>query len=221
MSGASTGQPTLAELGRLVGEVTDPEIPVLTIADLGVLRSVRAEHEDGGQRIVVSITPTYSGCPAMHDIEARVLDVLAANGVDGTVETVWSPAWTTDWMSDEGRRKLRDYGIAPPNPTAGPHGSLASPASSGGPDGTPVVIAGGDPSTPSTTGRAPTDPAPTDPAQATWAATDWAEAVAEVVACPRCSSTDTEVISEFGSTACKALYRCRACAEPFDYFKGH
>ncbi|MGB5755644.1 MAG: iron-sulfur cluster assembly protein [Acidimicrobiales bacterium] len=214
MSGAAaeptTEVPTLADIDRLVGEVTDPEIPVLTIADLGVLRSVRAETDDGGRRIVVSITPTYSGCPAMHDIEARILEVLRASGVDGSVETVWSPAWTTDWMSDEGRRKLRDYGIAPPNPTGPSHGFPGSAGTAGGEAGTPVTIA-------------------VSPRAADWASStrsdgtmpETGQAGGELVACPRCSSNDTEVISEFGSTACKALYRCRACAEPFDYFKGH
>ena len=202
--------PTLADIDRLVGEVTDPEIPVLTIADLGVLRSVRAETDGVDRRIVVSITPTYSGCPAMHDIETRILEVLHASGVDGSVETVWSPAWTTDWMSDEGRRKLRDYGIAPPNPTGAAHGFPGSAGADGEQAGTPVTIAG--------------SPRSADRAASTisgGAVPETGLADGELVACPRCSSNDTEVISEFGSTACKALYRCRTCAEPFDYFKGH
>ncbi len=101
-------------LQRLVGEVPDPEIPVLTIEDLGVLRSV-ALDDDGG--VVVTITPTYSGCPAMHHIEQAIRGVLAAEGAEAEVRTVYSPAWTTDWMSAAGRAKLRDYGIAPPRPT--------------------------------------------------------------------------------------------------------
>lgn len=144
--------------------VADPEIPVLSIADLGVLRDVKVA--DG--RIEVVITPTYSGCPAMNvialNVEAAVEDACA---VLPKVTTVLSPAWTTDWMTPEGREKLRAYGIAPPQGTAGRR-----------------ALFGGD-----------------------------------KVACPRCGSADTARISEFGSTACKALWRCRACAEPFDYFK--
>lgn len=97
-------------LTRRIGEIPDPEVPVLTIADLGIVRGV--EERDG--RVVVTITPTYSGCPAMHHIEQAVLSVLADAGADGDVHMVFSPAWTTDWMSDAGRSKLRDYGIAPP-----------------------------------------------------------------------------------------------------------
>ena len=152
----------LAELETRVGQVPDPEVPVLTIADLGVLRDVA--DEDG--RVVVTITPTYSGCPAMHHIEDRITEVLAAADVDGDVRVTFSPAWTTDWISPEGRRKLREYGIAPPRTTE-------------------VAL---------TIGR-------------------------RQIACPRCASTDTETISEFGSTACKALMRCLDCHEPFDHFK--
>lgn len=146
----------------LVGAVPDPEVPVLTIDDLGVLRGV--EEVEG--RVIVTITPTYSGCPAMHHIEHAILDVLGEAGVEGEVQTVLGPAWTTDWMTDQGRRKLREYGIAPPAPTA-----------------TAVGIS----------------PRP--------------------IACPRCGSTHTETVSEFGSTACKALRRCLDCREPFDHFK--
>lgn len=152
----------LAEMRRRVGAVPDPEVPVLSIEDLGVLRSV--DEIDG--RVVVTITPTYSGCPAMHHIEQSIAEVLADAGVDGDVRTMLSPAWTTDWMSAEGRAKLREYGIAPPRPVE-----------------TPVAMS----------------PRP--------------------VACPRCGSTHTETVSEFGSTACKALHRCLDCREPFDHFK--
>ena len=108
---------TVAELEAWVGEVPDPEIPVITIADLGILRGVVVD----GSSVVVTITPTYSGCPAMEEIRADIVTVLAGHGVqDVRVEMVLSPAWTTDWMSDAGRRKLADYGIAPPRRTGGP-----------------------------------------------------------------------------------------------------
>ena len=149
--------------------IPDPEVPVLTIEDLGVLRSV--DEIEG--RIVVTITPTYSGCPAMQFIEDSIHAALAEVGAEGDVLTVFSPAWTTEWMSDAGRDKLRDYGIAPPN-------ALASSSL----DGVAVSI------------RAD-------------------------VSCPRCASSSTRPISEFGSTACKALYQCSDCHEPFDYFKDH
>lgn len=146
-------------------EVVDPEIPVLTIADLGVLRDV-AVGADGA--VEVAITPTYSGCPAMTVIALEVETALARAGIAGRVRTVLAPAWTTDWMSEAGRRKLRAYGIAPP------------PGSSRG------ALFGTD-----------------------------------IVACPRCGSEDTEVLSEFGSTSCKSLWRCLSCREPFDTFKCH
>jgi ring-1,2-phenylacetyl-CoA epoxidase subunit PaaD len=144
--------------------VLDPEIPVLTIADLGVLRGV--ERRDG--RIVVKLTPTYTGCPATLAIRLAVEAALQGAGLaDARVETLLEPAWSTDDITAEGRRKLRDYGIAPPAAKAA-HRALFGE---------------------------------------------------EVVACPRCGSTATSRISEFGSTACKALWRCEACREPFDYFK--
>jgi ring-1,2-phenylacetyl-CoA epoxidase subunit PaaD len=147
-------------------QIVDPEIPVLSIVDLGVLREVRV----AGDTVEVVITPTYSGCPAMRMIELDIETALRAAGIDKLrISTVLSPAWTTDWLSDAGRRKLAQYGIAPP------HG----------------------------------------------AATRRALFAADAVACPRCGSGETERLAEFGSTSCKALYRCRACAEPFDYFKCH
>jgi ring-1,2-phenylacetyl-CoA epoxidase subunit PaaD len=156
----------LAERARAAAaEVTDPEIPVLTIADLGVLRDV-VEDADG---VEVRITPTYSGCPAMNMIALEVELALARAGIPGRVRQVLAPAWTTDWMTEEGRRKLREYGIAPPKRGAGRRALF---------------------------GR-------------------------DEVECPRCGSADTEVIAEFGSTSCKALWRCRACREPFDAFKCH
>jgi len=147
--------------------VTDPEIPVLTIDDLGVLRDV-VLREDG--RVNVAITPTYSGCPAMNMIAVNVALALECAGFpDAIVRTVLSPAWTTDWMSEAGRRKLKAYGIAPPQ-AAGSRRALFG---------------------------------------------------VEQVSCPQCGSGDTELLSEFGSTSCKALWRCKACREPFDYFKCH
>jgi ring-1,2-phenylacetyl-CoA epoxidase subunit PaaD len=146
--------------------VTDPEIPVLTIDDLGVLREVKLI----GDRVEVAITPTYSGCPAMTMIALEIeLALRRAGFADTHVRTVLSPAWTTDWMSEAGRRKLRDYGIAPPSAS-----------------GTRRALFG-----------------------------------AVQVACPQCGSDDTELLSEFGSTSCKALWRCKACREPFDHFKCH
>lgn len=106
----TTTRTTLDELSARIGDIPDPEIPVLSLADLGILRSV----ESVGDRIVVTITPTYSGCPAMHHIEKEIVEILAQSGVNGDVETAYSPAWTTDWMSESGRRKLRAYGVAPP-----------------------------------------------------------------------------------------------------------
>jgi ring-1,2-phenylacetyl-CoA epoxidase subunit PaaD len=146
--------------------VVDPEIPVLTIEDLGVLRDVSVV--DG--RVEVAITPTYSGCPAMSMITLEIELALERQGIlDADVRTVLAPAWTTDWMSEDGRRKLKDYGIAPPLPSAGRRALFG----------------------------------------------------VQQVACPQCGSVETEVLSEFGSTSCKALWRCNSCREPFDYFKCH
>jgi ring-1,2-phenylacetyl-CoA epoxidase subunit PaaD len=160
----------LTDLRRRVGAIPDPEVPVLSLDDLGVLRSV----DQIDDRIVVTITPTYSGCPAMHFIEQSITAVLTDAGVDGEVRTVLHPAWTTDWMSADGRAKLRDYGIAPPRAVAARDVELGEMA---------VTIS------------------------------------ARPVACPRCGSTNTETVSEFGSTACKSLQRCLDCLEPFDHFK--
>ncbi len=149
-----------------VSTVCDPEIPVLTLDDLGVIRSV-AEAEDG--LIEVTITPTYSGCPAMITMELDLTVALAAAGYpDARIKTVLSPAWTTDWMTTEGREKLLAYGIAPPAAKASRRALF---------------------------GDAP------------------------AVSCPQCGSFITSEISAFGSTACKALWRCNACREPFDVFK--
>jgi len=151
---------------RLLEEVKDPEIPVLSVVDLGIARDVRVH--DG--QVEVVITPTYSGCPAMDTITRDIERALFAEGlVDARVTTQLAPAWTTDWLSDTGREKLAEYGVAPPE--RGSHDKRA--------------LLGAVPS----------------------------------LACPRCGSSHTERLSEFGSTACKALYRCLDCLEPFDYFK--
>ena len=147
--------------------VPDPEVPVLTIGDLGVLRDVTVDADGCVQ---VTVTPTYSGCPAMDAIRTDVVQALADAGFAGAeVHTVLSPAWTTDWMSDEGKRKLLAYGIAPP-------------------------------ATRRTTGAGPVP-------------------VSLSVRCPQCGSGDTRELSRFGSTACKALWSCNSCLEPFDHFK--
>jgi len=142
-----------------VAAVLDPELPVLTLADLGIVRDV----VEDGDRVVVTITPTYTGCPAMAEIEADIRAALPGRDVE--VRTVLSPPWTTDWMTAEGRAKLEAAGIAPPQP------GLVSLALS--------------------------------------------------LRCPQCGSPDTEQLSRFGSTACKELWRCRACREPFDHVRRH
>jgi ring-1,2-phenylacetyl-CoA epoxidase subunit PaaD len=152
------------EILRWLGQVADPEIPVLSITDLGIVRDVEV-----GDRVTVALSPTYSGCPATEVIEQSVLDALRDHGVeDVEIKRVLSPPWTTDWISDEGRDKLRRYGIAPPEEGGGKRALLRGERK---------------------------------------------------VACPRCGATTTELVSEFGSTACKASYRCSECLEPFEYFK--
>ncbi|MFE0588689.1 1,2-phenylacetyl-CoA epoxidase subunit PaaD [Micromonospora echinospora] len=151
-----------------VAAVVDPEIRVVTIDDLGILRSVEEDQATG--RVVVTITPTYTGCPAMDVIRTDIRRALATAGhPDAEVRTVLTPAWSTDWISDAGRAKLAAAGIAPPAPSAGPGGRVV-----------PLTLA---------------------------------------VRCPQCGSPETEQVSRFGSTACKALWRCRSCREPFDHLK--
>ena len=157
---------TVEQVREALAEVPDPEIPVLSIADLGVLRDVQVDGDD----VVVTVTPTYSGCPAMDEIRADVVAACARRGWRAEVRTVLSPAWTTDDMTDAGKRALLEYGIAPPGRV-----------SSG-----PVVVE-----------------------------------LRPHVACPRCGSGDTEELTRFASTSCKALWRCRSCREPFDHFKAH
>lgn len=147
-----------------LSEVADPEIPVLSITDLGIVRDVAVNDT-----VTVELSPTYSGCPATEVIEQSVVDALSDRGIkDVEIKRVLSPPWTTDWISDEGREKLREYGIAPPERGASKRALLHGN---------------------------------------------------RVIACPRCGSTTTSVVSEFGSTACKASYKCGDCLEPFEYFK--
>lgn len=159
-------QLTPARIRSWLQEITDPEIPVLNLAELGILREVHCRKG----RVEVVITPTYSGCPAMHTIEQAIVAVLQRHGVaDFNVTTRISPPWTSDWITPAGRRKLLEYGIAPP---ARPARRIQRPFADG-----------------------------------------------PRVACPRCGSRNTVCLSEFGSTACKALHKCEDCLEPFDSFK--
>ena len=160
---------TVEQAWAVLGSVPDPEVPALSLTDLGIVRDVRAA-EPG---LEVVLTPTYNGCPATEVIEQSVIDALDAAGLGPTRVTMQrAPAWTTDWMSEDGKRKLRAYGIAPPGP-------VDAGASQ------PIRIV----------------------------------RRAAAVDCPRCGSAHTERLSAFGSTACKALYRCVACREPFEHFK--
>ncbi|MNK09072.1 putative 1,2-phenylacetyl-CoA epoxidase, subunit D [compost metagenome] len=147
-------------------EVPDPEVPVLSVIDLGIVRAVKVLSET---EVEITITPTYSGCPAMDFIEKNIREVLSEKGIETIhVKTILAPAWTTDWMSEAGKEKLLAYGIAPPV------------------NEVDKLVLFGD---------------------------------APVVKCPQCHSENTKMLSQFGSTACKALYQCTDCLEPFDYFK--
>jgi ring-1,2-phenylacetyl-CoA epoxidase subunit PaaD len=161
VSAASLGAPA-PDIRAVLAKVPDPEIPCVSVIDLGIVREIAEDH--------VVITPTYTGCPATLAIEQAIRAALDANGFGHVeLETTLSPPWSTDWISDEGREKLRAYGIAPP-----PKGADAAALKNAAP-----------------------------------------------AECPRCGSTQTEEISRFGSTPCKALWRCTACGEPFDRFKCH
>jgi ring-1,2-phenylacetyl-CoA epoxidase subunit PaaD len=150
----------------LLSEIPDPEIPVISIVDLGVVRDIKIT----GDEVELKITPTYSGCPAMKQMEDDIKKTFKVHHIDNfKIITAYSPPWTTDWMSAETKEKLRKYGIAPPEESTQDKSFL--------------------------TGQAKT------------------------VTCPRCKSKNTKLISQFGSTACKALYQCQDCLEPFDYFK--
>jgi len=154
--------PESAHILKLLSAVVDPEIPVLTLEDLGVLRAISVVDDTVG----ISITPTYAGCPAIDTMRTDIETTLAAAGYrEVRIQQSLSPAWTTDWMTETGRKKLRAYGIAPP----------------------PAMTSCGRPK--------------------------------DAIECPQCCCREVKLISEFGSTACKALYRCQDCREPFDYFK--
>lgn len=181
---AAPATPSLDQVWALLDEVADPEIPVVSLRELGILRDVRL----GETGVEVVITPTYSGCPAMSQMADDVAAKLAEHGIAGKVVTQLAPAWTTDWITPAARDKLRAYGIAPPHAThAAQCGGGASPAQAA---------------------RAQVLQFLPGAARATHA-----------VACPQCGSTHTVESSRFGSTACKALYKCLSCQEPFDYFK--
>lgn len=174
-------RPAIGAVWQALAAVPDPEIPAVSIVDLGILRGVGWDADDPAMA-VVTVTPTYSGCPATELIMASIRDALTAAGVARIRLAIeLAPAWTTDWITAEGRRKLREFGIAPPD------GTRAASAS------TPIDVAGISP----------------------------LRRARVAVACPRCGSNDTRLLSQFGSTACKAQYRCLACLEPFDYFKPH
>lgn len=149
----------------ILSEVKDPEIPVLTVEDMGIIRSVEVNNRE----VKVKITPTYSGCPAMDEIATDIRKALEAAGYHAKVESVLSPPWSSLWISAEGRRKMEEYGIAAPMEAVADKRAL--------------------------TGEA------------------------KVVKCTHCGSLNTRLISPFGSTACKALFQCNDCLEPFDYFK--
>lgn len=156
---------TSEQIWKELETVMDPEVPVLSVLDLGIVRSVEIKDSD----VHIRITPTYSGCPAMKTIEEEIrLRLSHLDGITLNVETVLHPAWTTDWLSEEGRKKLKAYGIAPPADEVDKSVLFAAP--------------------------------PT-------------------VECPLCHSKDTKMVSQFGSTSCKAHYKCNTCQEPFDYFK--
>ena len=181
-----------AAIWALLEAVTDPEIPVVNLREMGILREVR----QGADGLEVVITPTYSGCPAMGQMEDDVASALKNAGIAARVVTQLAPAWTTDWMSAEARDKLRAYGIAPPVRNA----CVASGSLQGSASSSAQVIQFAARKSPG-------------------AGLLSGLTVQDTVACPQCGSDNTTEISHFGSTACKALYRCLQCMEPFDYFK--
>jgi len=163
----------VANVWSWLGDVPDPEIPAISVVDLGIVRDVQWRDGDGERTLHVAITPTYSGCPATRVIEGDIMRALGAHGVTRVeLEVRIAPPWTTDWLSAAGRDKLRAYGIAPPELRTSDVLNISA-------------------------------------------------AVESAAACPRCGSHDVALTSRFGSTPCKALYRCNACREPFDYFKCH
>jgi ring-1,2-phenylacetyl-CoA epoxidase subunit PaaD len=157
---------TKDKIESILETVCDPEVPVLNIIDLGIVRNIQIEED----KIQIDITPTYSGCPAMQTITIGIRMAMLEHGISNfIIKEVLSPAWTTDWMSESGKQKLEAYGIAPPQ----------------------------------------------------YSVKNNVHEKDAVVPCPQCKSTNTQVVSQFGSTSCKALYKCNNCLEPFDYFKCH
>jgi ring-1,2-phenylacetyl-CoA epoxidase subunit PaaD len=187
--------PTLDQIWNWLEEVVDPEIPVVSVVDLGIVRDLSWCEDQAKSKLVVTITPTYSGCPATAVIKKDIVTALGERGIAQVqIETRLAPAWTTDWLSEKGRRCLREYGIAPPKPVgtcsrASVQGQFIG--TSAGPEVPPYRVG-------------PTE----DNANG-------------AIDCPRCSSKDTRMVSQFGSTPCKAFYVCEVCREPFDYFKCH
>jgi ring-1,2-phenylacetyl-CoA epoxidase subunit PaaD len=174
-------RPALGALWKVAAAVPDPEIPVISVTELGILRGLEWDERDP-VTLVVSVTPTYSGCPATDVIMASLREALMAAGAANVrIETRLSPAWTTDWMTPEGKRKLAEFGIAPP-------GAARASAVAAMIDASRILPL---------------------------------RRAVSAIACPRCQSKRTELLSQFGSTACKAHYRCLDCLEPFDYFKPH
>lgn len=177
---AATAALDAAQVWAWLGDVPDPEIPVISVVDLGIVRAVEVTD---GDACIVTITPTYSGCPAMQVIADTVTEALRSHGVAKvTLVNQLAPAWTTDWMSEAGKAKLKGYGIAPPQQQVIDISGLHSGTAGG--------------------------------------VKRQAMPKLEVI-CPNCGSTHTQLTSQFGSTPCKALYKCLACREPFDYFKCH
>ncbi len=162
---------TKEEILQRLEDVKDPEVPVLSILDLGIVRNVAISDDGPNPSVKVWITPTYSGCPAMDVIAIGIHMALAGIGIKNiTIENQLSPAWTTNWMTEEGKRKLKEYGIAPPNRKAYEALGLFEE---------------------------------------------------DTIHCPHCGSEDTELVSQYGPTSCKALYKCLSCKEPFEHFKCH
>lgn len=163
---------TIEKVYEWLGQVADPEVPVLTVLDMGVVRDVQLQHTEDGAEVTIKLTPTYSGCPAMDLISMNIRMSLMSRGIKKVhIQEQLSPAWTTDWMSEDGKRKLKEYGIAPPQRKTSDAGL----------------------------GLFET----------------------EAVPCPRCGSEETELVSQYGPTSCKSLYKCLSCKEPFEHFKCH
>lgn len=166
----------IEDVWSLLETVKDPEIPTVSIVDLGIVRGIKLQDN----AVLVSVTPTYSGCPALHAINDEIVSCLTGHGFKTSIEMKYSPPWTTDWMSEKGRQAMKESGIAPP----------ACMVANAKPSGGEELV------------KFP-----------------WEKKNDPLIACPRCDSDKTEKKSDFGSTACKALYYCNACHQPFDYFK--